>query len=105
MTYLLTWRSGPCGNQVLWMLGEIVQPVKPPAQHVTQVLYLVLNYTIYQGQVKHIIIMNMNKHIINHRKQLMEVGGRERIVPIRMVTSLIHPLLKRATIYRLLILW
>jgi hypothetical protein len=82
------------------MSGEIIQPVQPPTQHLTQVLSPVLNYKIYQRQVRHIIIMNMNKHIINHRKKLMEVGGREKILLERMATSLIHPSLKRDTMYR-----
>jgi hypothetical protein len=51
----------------------------------------VLNYKTYQGQVKHIIIMDMKKHIINHERKLMEMGGREEILLERETTSLIIP--------------
>ena len=33
--------------------------------------------------------MSINKHVINHRKQLMEVGGREKILMERITTSFI----------------
>jgi hypothetical protein len=46
------------------------------------------------------MIMSINKHIINHEMKLMEMGGREEILLERETTSLINPLLKRATIYR-----
>jgi hypothetical protein len=39
MTYLLTWGLGPYGDQVLWMLGEVVKLVKPPSQHITQDIF------------------------------------------------------------------
>jgi len=43
--------------------------------------------------------MSINKHVINHRNQLMEVGGRETIPLERISTSLIHPSFNRATTY------
>jgi hypothetical protein len=55
------------------------------------VLSPVLNFKIYQGQVKHIII--------NHRKKLMEVGGKEKIFLKGMATRLIDPSLKIDTMY------
>jgi hypothetical protein len=71
-----------------------------PAGHLIKVPSPVINHKKYQRQVKHIIIMNMKKHIINHRKQLIEMDGREEIPLERETISLINQLLKRATIYR-----
>jgi hypothetical protein len=53
----------------------------------------------YQGQAKNIININMNKHMTNHRKKLMEIGGRETNLLERMATSSIHPYMNRAIIY------
>jgi hypothetical protein len=61
--------------------------------------------------VKHIIIMSINTHIIDHEIKLMEMGGRDEILleretisliipPESVATSLINPSLKRDTIYR-----
>jgi len=76
------------------MSGEIVQPMQP-IYHLIKVPPLVLNYAIQQGQIEHIIIMSINDHVMNHQKQLMEVGRREKILLRRETTSLIHPPLNR----------
>jgi hypothetical protein len=46
MTYLLTWGLRPIEIKCQVMSGEIVQPVQPPAQHLTQVfpLCLIIKY-------------------------------------------------------------
>jgi hypothetical protein len=64
------------GDQMLWMLGEIIQPMQP-IYHLIKVSPSVLNYVIQQREFKYIIIMSINIHIINHEMKLMEMGGRE----------------------------
>jgi hypothetical protein len=96
------------------MLGEFIQTMQPLAQHLTQMIYPMLNYKTYQGQLKKKIIMNIKKRIINHERKLMEMGGREEILLERKTTSLsipnnllemkatslIQPLLNRIIVYR-----
>jgi len=48
MTYLLTWGPRPVEIKCLVILGEIIQPVQPPSQHLINVSSPVLNYVIQQ---------------------------------------------------------
>jgi hypothetical protein len=106
---------GPRGleNEVMKMSGEFIQPVQPPSHHFIKVSPPVLNYVIQQKYVKYIIIMIINKHIIDHEMKLMiinkhiidhemklmEIGGREEIMLERITTRMINPSLKRDTMY------
>jgi hypothetical protein len=51
------------GDQMLWMPGEIVQPMQL-ADDVIKVSSPMLNYIIQQRKLKHILIMRINRHII-----------------------------------------
>jgi hypothetical protein len=92
------------------MSGEVIQPMQQ-FDLLIKVSPHVLNHIIQQIQVKHIIIMNMNTHIIDHEIKLMKMGGREEILleretislmilPESVATILINPSLKGDTICR-----
>jgi hypothetical protein len=92
------------------MSSEFIQLGKP-IDNLIKVSPHVLNQVIQQRQIKHIIIMSINTHIIDHEIKLMETGGREEVLlerktisliipPETVATSLINPSMKRATIYR-----
>jgi hypothetical protein len=54
--------------------AEVIQPVKL-AGHLIKVSPPMINHVIQQRYVKHIIIMSINTHIIDHEIKLMEMGG------------------------------
>jgi hypothetical protein len=72
------------------MLGEVIQPVQP-FDYLIKVSPPVLNHIIRQRQVKNIIIMSINTHLIDHEIKLMKMGGREKILLERETISLIIP--------------
>jgi hypothetical protein len=43
--------------------------------------------------------MSINEHAMNHKRQLMDMGGREEIMLERIDTRLIDPSLNRTTTY------
>ena len=114
MTYLLTWIPRALKIKGWVMLGEVLQPGKPPVHHFIKVYPPVLNHVIPKRQFEHIIIMRINRQIINHEKKLMEMGGGEdillqrestspiiqEILPEVITTSLINTSLNKSTIYR-----
>jgi hypothetical protein len=95
------------------MLGEVIQPMKL-VDHSIKVSPLVIDYVKQQRSFKHVMIMSINRYIINRQMKLMEMGGREEILLERISTTLImqgiflevistssiNPYLKGATIRR-----
>jgi hypothetical protein len=73
-----------------------------------------LNYVIQQIKVKHVMIMRINRHIINHEPKVMDMDGMEEILlervsiiliiqgvfPEVIGTSSINPFMKGTTVCR-----
>jgi hypothetical protein len=82
-----------------------------PVDHLVKVSPPVLNYVKQQIKFKHIMIVSINRCIINRKMKLMEMGRRDEIMLERETTSLviilegvttilINPSLKRDNVCR-----